>query len=174
VSYTEEDARRDLGLPATRTPRYDDIPKDEADGVSVKLWKAVKCIDALATAAFERYIPDELQVDQRLDARLLKRDMTFGCAIPTDIPVPTNRKIARALGIPPNCRDESAFFPALAARMCQIAEQLGVNRLAPPLVFRCDGEPGVSRPLIGLILKFDRTPPDGMRSDELMATIGVL
>ena len=64
----------------------------------------------------------------------------------------------------------------LSLEMENHANRIGAFRIGPPKVWRTHGRMPRKNvyPLMGVMVKYDRTPQDGMRFDDNEARIGVL
>ena len=163
----------ELGLSDFPTPRLE-VP--EAHPLPVKGYmtyqKCLTCVDPLATAAFEKYIPASCHIDQGLSARDFHPYWTKGVSIRTDIPAPSDPRIARLTGVPA-VADERAWYPWLAIELKKLYDGYGARAVSPPLIWRTNGHEGTV-PLIGLIAKFDLTPKDGQTIEDQTASMAVL
>jgi hypothetical protein len=176
------DMLRELRLDKIPQPR-EAVPSPRADirnsGQIINFKKALACVDALETAAFERFIPDGVTVNQSVDTRTFVPGWSMAFMVPTDQPVPMNEKVAAALKV--NITDAStkaAYFAELGSQIRRAYSEYGARSISPPLVFSTSGaKTEVGRrttPFIGVIVTFDRTPPDGLTELDLMQDVGVL
>lgn len=164
----ERELATQLGLDAVPKLRYDQAP-DENKKLEhlVNFKKALTLVDALRTAGFERFIPDDCYIDPGMDARSFSEGMSDAVLIRTDVPPPvdprnpTNRKVARALGIPFRL-DDQAYFHWLGIELRQHYRSYGARRMAAPFVFAGRGNRKIAgaKPFIGLIMKFARNSED--------------
>jgi hypothetical protein len=154
-----KEALDDLGLSEEPAQRWETTPGIPDLGGLVQFKKALSCIDPLDTAAFEHYIPDSVVIDQAIDTRAYVRGWSRAIVIPTDVPIPTGPMVTRSTGIyseptAPN------HYRWLALEVKRHFDELGARAIGPPLIFRTSGYGG-TRPLLGVIMKLDLTPPDG-------------
>ena len=169
-----------LGMDSIPKPRYDDLPAVHDVSSVQERWnfmKALACVDSLGTAAFHKYLPDRLVIDQQMNAREFRRGWSYAIHLDTSKPVPSNRKIKAATGIGTG-RNESNWYGWLAQWCMRAYEELGARKMAPPLLWRTRGEKLHGRyaivPVLGVIIKLDRTPPDGLRMEDLAGSVGIL
>jgi hypothetical protein len=176
------DLLRELRLDRIPEPR-EAVPMPRAtirdSGEIINFRKALACVDALETAAFTRYIPDGVDVDQKISTKTFVPGWSQAFMVPTDRPVPMNEKVAAALRV--NITDAStkaAYFAELGAQLGRYCSEFGVRRISPPLVFSTSGakdDRGVkTTPLLGVIVTLDRTPADGQTQADMMNDVGVL
>lgn len=157
-SEAVQEALDDLGLSEAPKQRWDTTPElaDITPRGMVNLKKAMACIDALDTAAFANYIPDQVVIDQAMSARSFTRGWTRVVYIPTNVPIPTGQAVERAIGISSEPTAQN-HYRWLAVEVKRHFVELGARSMAPPLLFRTNGD----RPILGVIMKFDLTPVDG-------------
>ena len=156
-----ESIRKELGLdtlPAPRGPVPQEHPPVSPGGL-LNFHKALSCVDALSTAAFERFIPPSVVIDQSLSARTFHPFFSKAVSIRTDLPPPVDERITRLTGIPYE-RSDRAFFAWLAQELRILFEGHAPRASSPPLIFRTDGFEGTV-PLMGFIVFFDMSPADG-------------
>lgn len=160
-SEAVSEALEDLGLSEPPKPRWETTAgfSDLNARELVNFKKALACVDPLDTAAFEHYIPSGVVVDKAIDTRAFTRGWSRAIVIPTDVAIPSGPLVERATGIgtEPNARNHYLF---LAIEVKRHYDELGAKAMGPPLVFRTNGGGG-ARPLLGVIMKLDLTPPDG-------------
>ena len=175
----EREIADDLGLSELPPPRYGDIPKEMASpeelGEVMRFKKALTLVDPIATAAFSRFIPNQMIVDQGIDARGWSRGYSFAVQIRTDKPPVVNRKVTAATGITKELNERN-FYAQIALRMYQLYVEMGAHCVSPPLIFRTtvkDRRTG-ARPLIGAIFKFGRVPRDGSLLESIQSGWGLL
>lgn len=122
--------------------------------------KALQLVDMLETAAFEKYIPDGVVIDQTMDARAFSPEYSKCVMLRTDQPIPSNRRVfaSTGIGVEPNAHNHYLW---LAQELGRHVLELGARAIAPPLIFRtCGADETV--PFLGLILKIDPRPTDGL------------
>lgn len=141
--------------------------------------KALSCVDSLETAAFSRFIPDNVTVNQQIDTRSYVPTWSLAFMIPTDQPVPMNEKVAAFLKVKiTDAHTKEAYFAELGAQISNAYSQYGARAISPPLVFSTSGaktETGKSTtPFLGVIVTFDRTPPDGQTQLDITNDVGVM
>jgi hypothetical protein len=167
-----------MGLTEIPKIRYDDLP---APIGSPDISKRVNCgkskllIDPILTAKFAGFIPDELIVDQTIDTLSYKPEWSTCITIRRDVAPPVNPLITRVTGIKPNVELEN-LMRFLAVELRNQAVYYGTLRIGPPYLWITNGKDEANGiyPLIGLMVKFDRTPPDAQVSDDLVADLGLL
>lgn len=172
-----QEMARELGLDAPPPPRYNDLPTpNPTTELSPKLLKALQLVDQIETWAFEKFIPTHLEIDRNIDARVQgPPEYHFAVCVRTDMPPPSNPRIARATKIKPNDMGVDNFYRWLAVEIANMAKELGTVKLGPPLIFRTNGKKSKGIvPFVGAICKFDRTPPSGQTMESMMADVGVL
>lgn len=165
----------ELGLDKLPEPRYE-VPEEHPPlpvGGYMSFRKSLECVDPIATAAFERYIPSSCVVDQGLSARDFHAFWTKGISIRTDLPVPSNERIWRSTGIEPYVNQEQARYLWLAVELRKLYEGHQARRMSLPLVWRTNGHEATV-PLLGFIVKLDLTPDDGQTMEERTASMAVL
>lgn len=176
------DLLRELKLEKIPQPR-EAVPSPRADirnsSQIINFKKAVACVDALETAAFERFIPDGVSVNQQVDTRTFVPGWSMAFMVPTDRPVPMNEKLAALMNVKlTDASTKAAYFAELGTQIRRAYSEYGARSISPPLVFSTSGaktEIGKSTtPFIGVIVTFDRTPPDGLTELDLMNDVGVL
>lgn len=172
-----------MGLHKVPELRYDDVPDENVPlEKKINLRKALMLVDRIQTAAFEFYIPDEIIIDQTMDATVYSEGRTFAELVRTDIPPPSNDRIARATSRPdlgPGVRpvlSDRDFMVWLSLVFKWYWTGLSARRAAPPLIFsgRGDRRKWGAKPFLGIIMKFDRTPADGRTVDDMVASVGVM
>lgn len=175
----EKEIAADLGLDELPPPRYADLPREQPDPEEatevMNFKKALALVDPVATAAFSRYIPDMIPVDQSLDSRSWSRGYSFAVRTPTDKPIRVNPKITAATGIT-GARNEKNWYMLIAQRMLQLYIEMGAYSMSPPLIYRTTvrDKRTNARPTVGAIFKFGRRPPDGMTLASIQASWGVI
>jgi hypothetical protein len=175
-----------LGLDGPITPRYDDLPKamDPVDSAKrANHRKALKLLDSIASAAFMRYLPDRLQIDKTLDARVWRDGYSFAATTRTDMPLPVNQKITAATGIT-SFPCEKNWYNLLAQKIMLYYDYYGARGISPCLVFRSRGEKtkmgryyGAAfniAAMVGVLFKLDRKPKDGQTLADSMGAMGAL
>jgi len=155
-----EEVLKTLGLdklPDPRIPVPDSHPPPGNGLLNFK--KAVQLVDYLETAAFTKYIPDGVNIDQSMDSASFDPEASRCISLRTDLPIPSNRKVfgATGIGAEPNAQNHYLW---LAQELGKHVEELGARAIAPPLVFRTNGANGTV-PFLGLIMKLDLHIPDG-------------
>lgn len=152
---TLEDIKKRLGIDQLPEPRYE-MATPNRDPSTVKLWKALQLVDAIETAAFERYIPSKIIIDQSINSYSLTVSNTFGAAVRTDVPIPSHVKIEKATGIgtAPHAHNH---YNWLAQKLGQHWDELGPVGCSSPLVWRTYGGRG-EKPLVGLIFHLSFLP----------------
>ena len=163
------EAIRKMGLTEVPKPRYDDLPAPVGQSDISKLvnhGKAKMLVDPILTAKFARYIPDTLIIDNAIDTLSYRPDWSFCLHVRTDMAPPVNRKITAVTGIAAII-DDGNFMQWIGLEMHNLANVLGTFRIGPPHVFR-------TKDLMGVIVKYDRTPQNGRRVEDSEADIGLL
>jgi hypothetical protein len=120
--------------------------------------KALQLVDPLETAAFERYLPDGIVIDQSMDAAAFHPEASKCISFRTDLPIPSNTRVFASTGIGTEQNAQNQYL-WLAQELGRHWEELGARAMAPPLVFRTNGHGGTV-PLLGLIMKLDLRPAD--------------
>jgi hypothetical protein len=181
-----EEIAKGLGLSGVPRPRYDDLPA-AMDPLEAEMRanhkKALACIDAIASHAFMRYLPNNLVVDQTLDARVFKKEYSFGASVRTDRGIPVNPKITAATGITAYpC--EKNWYNLLAQGVMRYYQFYLAIAISPCLIFRTRGEKSrMGRrygtrfniaPMVGVIFKLDRRRRDGALLAESVAMTGII
>jgi hypothetical protein len=123
-------------------------------------------LDPILTAKFARYIPDAMIVDSAIDTLSYRPDWSFCMTVRTDIPPPVNPLMTRVTGIAPVI-DDGNFMLWIGRELENRANELGSFRIGPPQVFR-------TKDLMGVMVKYDRTPVDGQTIHDREASIGIL
>lgn len=163
------EAMKKMGLSELPKPRYDDlpaVPETPDIGKLVNHSKAKMLVDPILTAKFARYIPDVMQIDQAIDTLSYRPDWSFCIHVRTDIAPSVSAKMTRVTGIRPVI-DDGNFMLWLGREMQNYANVLGTFRIGPPQVFR-------TKDMMGVMVKYDRTPQDGLRFEDSEADIGLL
>ena len=121
--------------------------------------KALQLVDPIETAAFAKYIPDGVVIDQEMDARQFHRDYSKCVMLRTDQPIPSNRRVFAATGIgtEPNAHNHYLW---LAQELGRHFLEMGAAAIAPPLLFRTSGADGTV-PFLGLVMKLKVKRTDG-------------
>ncbi len=134
--------------------------------------KVLSLIDPIETAAFERYIPWGIQIDQSLDARVFHPEYTRAISIRSDVPIPTAARIEKSTGIgaAPTAHNHYLW---LATELVRHRDELGFAACAPPLIFRTNGAEG-TQPLVGWITKVRYAVPDGQTTLDVGSNWGLL
>jgi len=171
---------KELGLADVPRPRYDDLPEVHDLPTVREKWnfmKAVALVDPLASAAFMNYLPSRLVVDQSINPREYRQGWSWCTHVRTDKPIPVNRKITAATGIG-HGRNEKNWYGWLAQWVLRVYTELNARSVSPCLVWRTRGERKRGRyvivPVLGVIFKLDRTPPDGRRIEDMVNQMGLL
>lgn len=171
---------RELGLDSVPKPRYSDLPEENPETPNharPKFLKALQLVDQIETWAFERFIPDFCVIDHNIDAHVMGNpELHFAVCVRTDMPPPSNARIARATGIRVGSVDQGNFYQWLAVEVGNAYREIGAKKMGVPLIFSTlkDPKKSWSIPYLGAICKFDRTPPDGSRMDDMVANRGLL
>ncbi len=169
---------RECGLTEAPKIRYEDLPGPVGTPDTSRLvnWaKALQLVDHLLSLKFEKFIPDWLVIDTSIDVQSFKDEWSICPTVRRDIKPPVNDLVTRQTGITASL-DLENLMRWLALETGNIANVFGTKRMGRPLVWMTT-EKDLSRgiyPLLGVMLKFDRTPPDGLTVDEMTANLGVL
>ena len=152
-----------LGLkkaPEARIPGLWEQEAPPSGSALLNFKKALQLVDPIETAAFSKYITNDIVIDQSLDAHSFSPDASRCITLRTDCPIPSTYKIFRSTGIGtlPNSHNHYLW---LAQEFRRHFIELGARAIAPPLLFRTNGASGTV-PFIGLIMKLDTRPKDGM------------
>jgi hypothetical protein len=184
MSMDDEELAREFGLYELPKPRVD-VPKPNKP---IPRWwkpsflKALTLVDQIDTWAFERFIPSVCVIDPSIDVRSLTDNLEDHAAvlIRTDQPPPSNDLVWRATGVKPTGHPDSIskenFLRWLGVEVANEYRRVGARKMGVPLVYSTQAprfKPWIV-PYIGAICRFDRTPPDGMRKEDLTANIGVM
>ncbi len=163
-----------LGLDTLPGPRYQVTDPHHIPSGSqlLNFKKALKLVDAIETAAFGRYIPDTLIVDQSLDSRAFSAAHSRAIMIRTDLPIPGGPKVFRSTGIgaEPNTHTHYLW---LAQELKRHVDELGATAISPPLIFRTSGHDDTA-PLLGAVFKLDLRPKDGQTAEDMGANWALL
>jgi hypothetical protein len=161
--YTKETVLKDLGLDQMPAPRLKGLEHATPTGGSMLKWKkAVQLIDEIESCAFERFIPDALEIDQSMDPRSFNPDNSRVISIFTDIPIPMVERISRSTGITEAPTAENHYL-WLALEVDRHVIELGAEACSPIKIFRLHGSDG-TRPLLGAMFKL-RFPSNVARED---------
>jgi hypothetical protein len=170
-----------LGMDAIPIPAYDDLPEAHDGAVAQQKFnhmKAMQLVDVLASHVFMgQFMPSSIPIDQAMNARDFKRGWSQAVCIDTSLPIPVNEKITAATGITAiPC--ERNWYGWLAQNVEWAFKESGARAMSPVLIVRSRGErrfgQWLSRPMISAHYKLDRTPRDGMREEDMMASVGLL
>lgn len=149
-----------LGLSKTPDPRME-MPEEHPIPVGsamLNFKKALQLVDPLETAAFERFIPNHIVIDQSLDARAFHPEASKCITFRTDLPIPSNRRVFSSTGIGTEQNAQNQYL-WLSQELERHWTELGARAMAPPLLFRTNGSDGTV-PLLGLMMKLDLRPSD--------------
>jgi hypothetical protein len=169
---------RECGLAEVPKIRYEDLPGPVGSTDTSRLvnWaKARQLVDPLMSARFERFIPDDIVIDLTIDTSSFKDEWSICPTVRRDIKPPVNDLVTRQTGITESL-DLDNLMRWLALEIGNIATAFGTKRMGRPMVWMTtqkDESRGIY-PLLGVMCKFDRTPPYGMTQDEMTANLGVL
>lgn len=174
AEYTKEDVLKELGLdqmPEARLPGS--APAGNINPRSnMKFKMAVQLIDAIESAAFMKYLPDWIVIDQSLDPRSFDPEHSRIMSLFTDIPIPMHPKIAKALGMTDQPHAQNHYI-WLAQDVARHISELGASACSPVHIFRTSGAEG-HRPMLGVIFKLKFDVPDGLTREHLGANLGLL
>lgn len=151
-----------LGLanaPAPRLPGLWEQPAAPPGKQILNFKKALQLVDPIETATFAKYIPDDVIIDQAMDARSFSTEGSKCVMLRTDVPIPSVRAVFRSTGIgsEPNAHNHYLW---LGQELGRHFLELGARAMAPPLVFRTNGANGTV-PFLGLVMRLDLRPKDG-------------
>jgi len=172
-----DEIKRQLGIDKLPPPRLEGLP-DVADVQrlsgrgALRYRKLTSLIDPIETAAFVRYIPSDVCIDQTLDGRVFHPENSIARSIRTDIEIPVVPKVTAATGITAAPTAENHYI-WLAGLLKWAKDELGFAACAPPLIFRTNGAQG-TWPLLGFITMVRYEIPDGLTKWNLGARIGLL
>lgn len=170
----QEEVLKNLGLdkmPEARLPGSDPVGNvNPRSNIVFKM--AVQLIDPIESAAFMKYLPDWIVVDQSLDPRSFDPDHSRAMSLFTDAPIPMHPKISKALGMTsePNAQNHYIW---LAQDVARHVVELGASAISPVHIFRTSGGDG-NRPLLGAIFKVKYDIPDGLSREDVGANLGHL
>jgi hypothetical protein len=169
------DALERLGLdkaPEARLPGLWEQDAPPPGKALLNFKKALQLVDPIETASFEKYIPDGVVIDQAMDTRAFNPEASRCVMLRTDQPIPSNYRVFRSTGIgtEPNTNNHYMW---LAQELGRHILELGARAISPPLIFRTSGSNGTV-PFIGLIMKMDTRPADGMTVADQGANWGLL
>ncbi len=172
--YTEESVLKELGLNQLPAPRLKGLDKAPPSGSSMIKWKmAVALIDTIETGAFERYIPDWIEIDQSIDPRSFDPDTSRALSVFTDIPIETiPEKIRNAIGLTLDGGARNHYI-MLANDISRYVVELGAAAVSPIHVFRTNGAEG-HRPILGAVFKLSYRIPDGQTRYDIGSNLGLL
>jgi len=170
----EEEIKRKLGvdrLPDPRLPVPHELPTP-GKGDLVNYRKALELVDIIETAAFEKYLPDDVVIDQTVDTRAFDPGSTRAISIRTDMPIPSNYRIFRSTGIgrEPNSHN---YYLWMAQEIKRHVLELGACAISRPYIFRVGGQQKTV-PFIGAIFKVIVKPKDGQTELDMGARWGLL
>lgn len=175
-----EQLAKQMGLDEVPKSRYTDLPPDNLPmGRLVEFKKMVMlCSDSILTNSFWRYIPDCVVIDHMMDGSVYSGENCFATLIRTDIPPPVNEKITRVTGIRPTMDFEN-YLLWLGLILKEYWTAMKPRAMAPPLLCRGYGGrlyrriPG-AKPFVGMAMKFDLRPPDGLTMRDVQPQYGCL
>lgn len=156
-----------------------DVPA-MGQGVSVPFEKAKLLIDRLLTVRFWEFIPDAIEVDQSENSEVFSKGETWALCVRTDIPPPILEKDQNWSGVyhnkHPKARELENYFRMLALDMLNNCWRLGCYRIAPPFIYKVDGDPSnpLAPPYIGVVTKYLRKRQDGRIATDMEAQAAVL
>jgi hypothetical protein len=169
------DALKALGLdkaPDARVPGLWEQDAPPPGRALLHFRKAVQLVDPIETAAFEKYIPDGVIIDQSMDARHFHKDYSKCVMLRTDQPIPSNRRVfaSTGIGVEPNAHNHYLW---LAQELGRHFLEMGADAIAPPLLFRTSGADGTV-PFLGLVMKLRPKIPDGQTALDVGANWAML
>lgn len=172
--FTKEEVLQKLGLDKMPEARMKGLEQREipSGGGMLKWKKACQLLDAIESAAFMRYCPDGIVVDQSLDPTSFDPSHSRIISIPTDRPAPVNPKITRATGISANNTAQDQYL-YLWTEVVRYVMELGASAISPIRVFRTSGAEGTV-PLLGAVFKLDYKIPDGLTREDIGSNLGWL
>lgn len=169
--YTKESVLADLGLDQMPAPRLKGLEHATPTGGSMLKWKkAVQLIDEIESGAFERFIPNGLEIDMSMDPRSFNPDHSRVISIFTDIPIPMVERISQSTGMTEAPTAENHYL-WLALEVDRHVIELGAEACSPIKIFRLTGADG-TRPLLGAMFKLRF--PSGKKREEIGANWGLL
>ena len=163
-----------LGLDRAPDPRYKVTdPHTVPSGKQLlNHKKAIQLVDAIESASFMRFVPDDIQIDQSLDARLFHPQYSRAVMLRTDLPVPSGPKIAKVLGITGEATAEN-HYRWLWVEVRRFITELGATAISPVLITRTNGANGTI-PLLIASFKLDLRPATGQTFDDIGANLALL
>lgn len=162
-----QEIARQMGLDKPPTPRVT-VPEDNAPVTkewSPSFYKAVRLIDPIETAAFERFIPDFCVLDLAIDTRIFKRGMSHLASVRIDMPPPSDDRIAATTGVlsrrHPDAMSRPNFYRWLGIIVADWYRQINAEAMGVPLIFATRAPKNGARnpwnpivPILGAICKF--------------------
>lgn len=172
--YSKEAVLKELGLDQMPEARLKgSAPAGNTNPRSNITFKmAVQLVDPIESAAFMRYLPDWVPVDQSLDPRAFDPTTSRAMSLFTDAEIPMHPKIARALGMTSEPHAHNHYLWLMQDVVRHITE-LGAAAISPLHIFRTSGAEG-HRPLLGVIFKLRYEIPDGLTREDIGANLGLL
>lgn len=169
-----EEALRALGLDKAPDPRYKVADPHTVPSGSQMLnhKKVLQLVDPIESAAFMRFLPDDILIDHSLDARVFHGSYSRSVLLRTDLPVPTGPKVQKVLGITNEATAEN-HYRWLWVEVRRYISGLGARAVSPVLISRTHGYGGTT-PLLIASFKLDLRPKDGQTLDDLAANFALL
>lgn len=163
-----------LGLDRLPDPRYSvSAAHDVLSGARLlNHKKALKLVDPIESAAFMRFVPDDIVIDQSLDARIFSSTFSRAVMIRTDVKIPTGPKVFAATGIGAEPTAEN-HYRWLWVEIRKYIDGLGACAVSPILISRTHGADGTV-PLLIASFKLDIRAKDGETIEDQAATWALL
>lgn len=178
----KQELAEQMGLSAPPKPRYEDLPV-ENNPINQDRWMNFRkmvslCNDSILTNSFWRFIPDRCVIDHTMDPYTYSGENCFAIMIRTDVPPPVNEAITRKTGIRPSLEFVN-YLLWMGVELEHHWTALHPRAMAPPLL--CRGYPHRhgkrnwgAHPFLGMAMKFDLRPPDGLTVNDVRPQYGAL
>lgn len=163
-----------LGLDKIPEPRYE--VGDPHPGLTgsqlLNFKKALQLADSIESAAFMRFVPNAVVVDQALDPRAFSPQYSKAVMIRTDLPIPTGPKVQKVTGISSSPTADN-HYRWLWIEIQRYITELGASAISPVLITRTSGAEGTV-PLLIASFKLDLRPKDGQTMEDIGANLALL
>lgn len=163
-----------LGLDRLPDPRYQvSAPHETLSGARLlNHKKALKLVDPIESAAFMRFAPDDIVIDQSLDPRVFSSTFSKAVMIRTDVKIPSGPKVFAATGIGTEPTAEN-HYRWLWVEVRKYIDGLGASAVSPVLITRTHGSDSTV-PLLIASFKLDIRAKEGETIADQAATWALL